>query len=201
MSWNVNSIKTKLEKQNVLNIIKEYDMIGLNEIKTPLPISCPGYRSITSRDSKNPDRGGTCVLIKSQLSSQVIEIDISKPDQVWLKLKCLPGIIFGFLYIPPHDSPYFNEASFSYIQEKLKEESTVNSCIIIGDLNTRMGERVKDLPFYLDLPDLSYPTIPDPVINPNTNGNLLYSICSEDKLIIVNNARVKNKHFKDTSTS
>ena len=121
MSWNINSVKTKLEKTNVYNIINDYDIVSLNEIKTPLSISCPGYKSITSRDSNNPNRGGTCVLIKNKLSSQVTQVDISKPDQVWLKLKYQPGILFGFIYIPPHDSFYFNAASFSYIQEKLRK--------------------------------------------------------------------------------
>ena len=200
MSWNINSVKTKLEKTNVYNIINDYDIVSLNEIKTPLSISCPGYKSITSRDSNNPNRGGTCVLIKNKLSSQVTQVDISKPDQVWLKLKCQPGILFGFIYIPPHDSFYFNEASFSYIQEKNKEESTVSRCIIIGDVNARMGNKVRELPVHLDLRDLSYPTIPDPIANANINGNLIYSICCENKLLIVNNASINSKHFKSSLT-
>ena len=68
-SWNINSAKTKLEKQNVSEMLKHYDIISLNEIKTPLSVSYPGYVSIPSRDSSNPSRGGTCVLIKNHLSS------------------------------------------------------------------------------------------------------------------------------------
>ena len=82
MSWNINAVKTKLEKQNVYDLIRKYDLIGLNEIKTPLKVSCPGYVSIASRDMTNPNRCGTCVLIKNQLISQVSEIDLNKPDQV-----------------------------------------------------------------------------------------------------------------------
>ena len=122
-SWNINSAKTKLEKQNVSEMLKHYDIISLNEIKTPLSVSYPGCVSIPSRDSSNPSRGGTCVLIKNHLSSQVTQVDISKPDQVWLQLKCQPGILFGFLYIPPHDSPYYSESSFSYIQENIRVNS------------------------------------------------------------------------------
>ena len=194
ISWNINSVKTKLEKPNVFNMIKEYDIICLNEIKTTLPISCPGYISISSCDSDNPSRGGTCVLIRNHLSSQVMQVDISKPDQVWFQMKCLPGILFGFIYIAPHDSTYFNESSFSYIQEKIKE-STVSKYVIIGDVNARMGQKVKDLSSHLDMSNLSYPTIPDPVSNPNANANLMYTICCEEKLLIVNNARINNKVF------
>ena len=35
ISWNINSVRTKLEKQNVYNLISQYDIISLNEIKTP----------------------------------------------------------------------------------------------------------------------------------------------------------------------
>ena len=200
MSWNINAVKTKLEKTNVYDMIKEYDLISLNEIKTPLKISCPGYISLTSRDMSNPSRGGTCVLIKNQLISQVSGVDLSIPDQVWLQLKYLPGILFGFVYVPPHDSPYFSETSFSAIQEKLKTVSSVNDCIIVGDINARLGKKVRELPDDLDLNELSYPTIPDPIQTANTNANIIYSMCCEEKLAIVNNAKIKNKHFNSKLT-
>ena len=199
ISWNINTVRTKLEKDNVSGILKEYDIINLNEIKTPLQVSYPGYVSIPSRDNKNPNRGGTCVLIKNYLSSQVTQVDISRPDQVWLQLKCQPGVLFGFLYIPPHDSPYFSESSFSYIQEKIKE-SSVSFYVIIGDLNARFGNKVRELNTHLDMPDLSYPTIPDPILIPNSNANLMYSICSEEKLLVVNNAKINNRKFKGDLT-
>ena len=200
MSWNINAVKTKLEKTNVYDMIKEYDLISLNEIKTPLKISCPGYISLTSRDMSNPSRGGTCVLIKNQLISQVSGVDLSIPDQVWLQLKYLPGIFFGFVYVPPHDSPYFSETSFSAIQEKLKTVSSVNECIIVGDINARLGKKLRELPDDLDINDLSYPTIPDPIQTANTNANIIYSMCCEEKLAIVNNAKIKNKHFNSKLT-
>ena len=200
MSWNINAVKTKLEKTNVYDMIKEYDLISLNEIKTPLKISCPGYIRFASRDMSNPSRGGTCVLIKNQLISQVSGVDLSIPDQVWLQLKYLPGILFGFVYVPPHDSPYFSETSFSAIQEKLKTVSSVNECIIVGDINARLGKKLRELPDDLDINELSYPTIPDPIQTANTNANIIYSMCCEEKLAIVNNAKIKNKHFNSKLT-
>ena len=200
MSWNINAVKTKLEKTNVYDMIKEYDLISLNEIKTPLKMSCPGYISLTSRDMSNPSRGGTCVLIKNQLISQVSGLDLSIPDQVWLQLKYLPGILFGFVYVPPHDSPYFSETSFSAIQEKLKTVSSVNECIIVGDINARLGKKLRELPDDLDINELSYPTIPDPIQTANANANIIYSMCCEEKLAIVNNAKIKNKHFNSKLT-
>ena len=147
-----------------------------------------------------PNRGGTCVLIKNYLSSQLTEIDISKPDQVWLNLRCLPSILFGFLYIPPHDSPYFSETRFSSIQEKLKTEKSVRECVLVGDINARMGRKVIELPEHLDVNDLSYPTIPDTVQVPNGNANMTFSLCCDEKLVILNNAKLGTKRFNSNLT-
>ena len=200
MSWNINAVKTKLEKKNVYDTIKEYDLVSLNEIKTPLKVTCPGYIVLSSRDMANPNRGGTCVLIKNQLFPQVTDVDLSKPDQVWLQLRCFPGIIFGFIYIPPHDSQYFNETSFSAIQEKLKADKSIRECVIVGDVNARMGKKLRELPDNLNVDNLSYPSIPDPIQVPNGNANIVFSMCCEENLALVNNAKIGNKHFNSKLT-
>ena len=131
-------------------MVKDYDLISLNEIKTPLKISCPGYIRITSRNMSNPHRGGTCVLIKNQLFPQVTDVDLSKPDQVWLRIRCVPGILFGFVYIPPSDSSYFSETSFSDIQEKLKTEKPADGCVIVGDVYEHYRQKVERPHNYLN---------------------------------------------------
>ena len=200
LSWNINAVKTKLEKDNIYSMIKEYDVISLNEVKTPLKVSCPGYIRLTSRDMSNPGRGGTCVLIKNQLVSQLSGVDLSKPDQVWLQLRCFPSILFGFIYVPPQDSPYYSEASFSNIQEKIKTEKSVKEYVIVGDINARLGKKLRELPENIDRDDLSYPTIPDSIQTPNGNANIIFSICCEENLAVVNNAKIKNEHFKSKLT-
>ena len=176
-------------------MIKEYDVISLNEVKTPLKVSCPGYISLTSRNMGNPGRGGTCVLIKNQLVSQLSGVDLSKSDQVWLQLRCFPSILFGFIYVPPQDSPYYSEASFSNIQEKIKTEKSVKEYVIVGDINARLGKKLRELPENIDRDDLSYPTIPDSIQTPNGNANIIFSICCEENLAVVNNAKIKNEYF------
>ena len=59
MSWNINSVKTKIEKRDVELMLNSYDIVCLNEIKTNLPISFPGYVSYVSYDRANGNRGGT----------------------------------------------------------------------------------------------------------------------------------------------
>ena len=79
-----------------------------------------------------------CVLVKEVLKDAIMDVDVSTPDQVWLTLSCAPGVLFGFLYVPPRDSPYYTDASFSYIQQKLKSCSE-KMPLLIGDLNARFG--------------------------------------------------------------
>ncbi len=86
ISWNINSVKTKLEKDHVESILINYD-ICLNEIKTNLPVFLPGYTSYVSCDKDNYNRGGTCVFVKTRLNSYVFYVDNNTADQVWFKLK------------------------------------------------------------------------------------------------------------------
>ncbi len=65
LSWNINGIKTKLDKYNVINLLYKYDKISLNEVKTPLPVSLPGYVSYRSNVRGSCDRGETVLLVKN----------------------------------------------------------------------------------------------------------------------------------------
>ncbi len=102
ISWNINSIKTKIEKDHVESILNNYDIICLNEIKTNLPVFFPGYVSYVSCGKESYNRGGTCVLVKNSLSRYVFDVDKDTTDQVWFKLKCVPEAC----YIPPSDSDF-----------------------------------------------------------------------------------------------
>ena len=121
ITWNINSAKTKLDKLDVYNFLLYYDLICLNEVKTPLHVGIPGYVSYKSKAGTGEAasrRGGTVVLVRNYLSSQVYNVDLSITDQVWLRLRCVPDVMFGFCYIPPSDSPYFNHHSFVTLHEK-----------------------------------------------------------------------------------
>ena len=88
--------------------ICQYDIVSLNEIKTDLKVSLPGYVEYRGVKEKSAHRGGTVVFVKNYLSPYVSSVDVSTDDQVWLVLKCMPSTLFGFCYIPPSDSPYFS---------------------------------------------------------------------------------------------
>ncbi len=98
------------------------------------------------------------------------QVDISMRDQVWLRLECGPGVLFGFCYVPPIDSPYFDCTLLSNIHTKVKMRRYGVSCMIVGDLNARFGHSFCELPVCLEQSQCSYRSIPDPLRTPNENA-------------------------------
>lgn len=118
ISWNINGAKTKLEKDIVQSVLLEYDIISLNEVKTSLPVSLPGYLAFRSNVNRSAERGGTTVLVKNYLANYVVSVQTDVSDQVWVRFRCIPKCLFGFCYIPPADSEYYSHDLFAVIQEK-----------------------------------------------------------------------------------
>ena len=203
ISWNINGVRTKLEKKQVQDFLLGYDIISLNEVKTSLSVSFPGFVSYRSETSGSSERGGTVVLIKNCLSNFILNVDTSIQEQVWIRFRFAPNYMFAFCYIPPADSMYYSHVSFAKIQEKLQTCTTSVECVIIGDMNTRFGTLAKELPNMVGLPmcdNFSYPVIPDDVNVPNDNAFILSSICRESKLILLNNLKTPDKHFVSSKT-
>ncbi len=202
-SWNINGVRSKLENDRVQALLLKYDLIGLNEVKTKAKVSLPGYVSFKS-DNCEHNRGGTVVLIRRRVMDSVVSIDTTMKDQVWVRLSALGNIIIGICYIPPSDSQYFNPYSFSFIQEKLrKSEEEGLKTIILGDMNSRFGTSVRNLPMRAGIPycDMySYPVIPDLVDRPSHNADILADVCVDNKLLIVNNLRYMNRCYESALT-
>ena len=204
MVWNINSVRTKLEKQTTQALLNKYDIVGLIEVKTKERIHLPGYICYRKSDASDGHRGGTVVLVRRALQSSVISVDTSKVDQVWIRLTMLANVLLGIVYVPPIDSRYFNPKSFSDLQEKIIQEREENkNVLIMGDLNARFGVGVRDI-----LPsistrsniDMSYPIINDPINRPNDNANTMSSICMDNNLIVVNNLKMEGIHFQSKLT-
>lgn len=200
MSWNINSVKTKTEKDDVVAMMNNCEIVCLCEIKTTLQVSVPGFVCYSSVDEGSAHRGGVCVLIKAYLSQYVVEVDDITRDQVWIKLRCFPGVLFGFCYIPPPDSPYFDFVLLSAIQEKVKSSVLGNYCIIVGDLNAQFGESVNELPDTLGIEQCSYPNNPDQIRTPDDNAKALLGLCIEENLVVLNNLRIRERYFPSKLT-
>ena len=125
--------------ESITESLLNFDIIYLQEIKTSYPFSLAGFSCIRSKIIEGEElRGGVAVLIKNYLfNTYVYDIDELR-DQVWFRLHHLPDLLFGAIYVPPHDSPYFSHISFAYIQEKKYNNPGVN-LLLIGDLNARIG--------------------------------------------------------------
>ena len=205
ISWNINSARTKLEDNNVYNFLSNFDIISLNEVKSSLDISIPGYVSFRSKyvTGRASLRGGTVVMVRNCLASQVYNIDNSMIDQVWLQLRCIPAVMFAFCYIPPTDSTYFNHNLFAYIHEQMSDYKGYKDICIIGDLNARFGSSIQNMPSRSNNPviqSFSYPVIPDNITSPNDNAFILSSICIDNDLVVVNNVKTPYCHFQSQKT-
>ena len=203
VSWNINATRTKLDKHIVQSFLINYDIISINEIKTPLSLSIPGYKCYKSAHVEGTHRGGTALFIKNYLIPCITNMDQSVADQVWVQFSCVIGVVIGFCYIPPSDSPYFNHLSFSAIQEKIRSFDNDKKFVIIGDLNSRFGSSVRNLPIKSEIPDshlYTYPAIPDDVPVANDNAYVLGTICSDNDLLVVNNLSTPSTFFRGGKT-
>ena len=205
ISWNINGARTKLENIHVYNFLSNYDIISVNEAKTPFNISFPGYISYYSKSVTGAAslRGGTVVFVKNFLSGQIFNVVNNIIDQVWLQVRCTPNIMYGFCYVPPADSQYFNHQSFVALREKMLDfKSNLKFCIL-GDLNARFGSSVRNIPLRSSTPDINkctYPNIPDEVPSPNDNAYVLSSICVDNDLVVLNNLKTATSHFQSQKT-
>lgn len=94
----MNGVCTKLEKENVLKFLPNYDTVALSEIKTNLRISLPDYVAFRSACVEG-HRGGAMVLIHKSLSNCIMNVDTCVRDQVWLQLTVLGAIMLRFCYV------------------------------------------------------------------------------------------------------
>lgn len=203
MSWNINSVRTKMEKMSVRQMLANYDVIGLNEVKTNEHVHFPGYVTFRSKATQSSNRGGTVVLVRNCIAPFVYEVDTSVNDQVWLQFRNMYGVLFGFIYVPPSDSQYYSHESFAAIQGKIKAKYMCNGYIMMGDMNARFGKRVREILPYVQEQEshpYSYPHINDDVNVANDNAEVLSSICMNNKLLVLNNLKTCKNNFVSDKT-
>ncbi len=82
-------------------MLQEYDVVALSEVKTALPVRMPGYVTYQGKAVGSAGRGGIVILVKNWLSDFVYNVDITIEDQIWLQLRNMDEVLFGFCYVPP----------------------------------------------------------------------------------------------------
>ena len=194
-SWNINGIGNKLENDKVQNFLCEYDIVMLNELKTPCNFSLPGYKLFRST-GQSQHRGGCAVLIKNRLANEIIQMVTTDHDCVYFKLRFMQNVIFVASYIPPGDSPFFKEDTLGCIQELIKCNPD-DQLILLGDLNARFGAS-RDLFLQNTLPEMTYLPSQDRQNIPNSNARLIAHCLSD--LVLLNNLKFRGHVFNGAQT-
>ena len=185
-SWNINGAFSKLDD---LLFLHNFDIISISEIKHAYVFALPGFNMIRSSVVEGEEhRGGVALFYRHDLAQHLHHIERSV-DQVWFQLTFMPDTWWGACYIPPRDSPFFRNDSFSRIQEYCAK----GKVIIMGDLNSRLP----NLTVFNSL-DVYYSENPDK--GTNQNGNDLQSICTDYNLVPLNHRNAPNHTFEGGMT-
>ena len=195
--WNIHGVRNKLENKIVIDWVRKHHIVFISEVKTGLPFSVPGYNVIRKMDGADLHRGGTALLVKNNVYSNVKNI-LCNEDDIWVKLSNIPDLYIGGAYIPPQDSLYYNEISLAKIQEKCMN----GKIVILGDFNGRCGRNISNVLERLELPKKYFydKDLPDPVEKTNGNAEKLLQLCKDTACLIVNNLHCDKKYFKGSRT-
>ena len=190
-TWNINAIRNKLDKGEVQSFISEADIICLNEIKTQMKFSIPGF--VTYQNAQDAHRGGVAILVKNSINRFLSHVDLSVKDRISWRLKCLPNITFISCYIPPYDSPYFDLNYIASLSSTLKTNPE-GSYVVLGDMNCKYGYLVDR---FLDgmLSSWSYNANVTP---PNQNAK--HAIDVMQPLVLLNGLDTGRERFSDEPT-
>jgi len=155
--WNIQGLHSstfelKSEDPEFIKSIKDVDLIILTETwcKNDSLIHCPpGYNEIMvpsikfKNIRKGRTSGGILVWYKEDLCSQISTVKQGK-SHIWLRIDQTLGITdrdlyLCAIYIPPVDSPYFEEDIFDTLHSETAYFQAQGNVLLTGDLNARTG--------------------------------------------------------------
>ena len=132
-------------------------------------------------------RGGITCLIRTDCMQFVLKVDRSVPDNIFVRM--VGGhTIFG-TYIPPVDSPYYNDVCFTSIPNAFHGDDNKKVIIGGGDLNCRVGDISQSLP----LLGCHYRANADREVN--SHGRFLKKVCKSYSCFILNNLSIGEKNL------
>jgi exonuclease III len=174
VSLNIHGIKDKLQNAILSHFLSTFDIIFLNELKTDLPVSFPGYVYYRGT-GENLHRGGCALLIKNYLANQIASVATPNAECVLVKLKFLPNLTIMACFLTPSDSQYHSLQPLAEMQHGLSE-SPQDRYLIIGDMNARFGASRDSFLTSKDLPEGTlYRPTPDTIERPNNNAKYIMS--------------------------
>ena len=183
VTWNINSVRNKLENARVRSVLSTADIILLNEIKTPMNFHLPGYVTYTSEGSDR-HRGGCAVLLRNHINDWIVEMDCSKQDLISFRLRPYLNVRFVSIYIPPRDSPYFSMDAVANLNSLISDSN--ENLVVLGDMNCRFAT-LRDV-FLQNVtdthPNSYYAPSLDSITSPNENAKTLAGVLGP--LVLVN---------------
>ena len=158
---NVGGLKSKLIAEDFKEVILEYDIVCLLEIKMDLndvgvlETDFEQYKILTNLEVEYEahPRGGIAFLIKNHIFNDVMPIPKTNHIALSLKikskiLKTMDDITLCAVYVPPTGSHYSREDDFETLEKMVNDLKQGNQKIILtGDFNAK----TKNLPDYLIL--------------------------------------------------
>jgi exonuclease III len=123
------------------------DLIGLQEVKTRLPLKVPGYTWIPGLDLADLPAShlGIGVLVKKQLKGLLtIALRNTEHEILWLKLagtRNTQDTYICILYCPQSNHPIARRTAFyADLLESCSTFAAKGEVLLIGDFNSHVGE-------------------------------------------------------------
>ncbi|EDO38264.1 predicted protein [Nematostella vectensis] len=209
--WNINGLSTssvfdnKLNHPDFLCNVKNCDLLVISEIWGHEALDIPGFDTIVVNspkkiNTKKAGRSSGGILVAAASSfSRSVSVFKQEKDYIWCKLdKRLlsldEDIFICACYIPPSNSPYFDDEVFSNLENDIALFKGHGKILLLGDMNARTGN-LRDYPENTDsrhTVDHFYPTPADSLKRKNldsqinSNGKSLIELCKALDLRILN---------------
>ena len=178
-----------------------------------MPTGCPlGYREVVFPSTKlknvsqGRDSGGMLIWYKANLTHS-IELIKKGNFSIWFKIKkeavsTDKDLFLCTAYIPPSESPYYNENTFTILEDEINYYQTQGNVLICGDLNARTGTEPdlinthgdKHIPGQINIPPPPHQHRNNLDKTVNRNGHQLLQMCRTLGLYIVN-GRLRGDSF------
>lgn len=180
-------LKDKLQKQEIVEFILESDIIWLSETKKCFNVNVPGFNVYYNPSKYGTHRGGIMLLIRNKLCDYVKSIDMDTEGQIWVVLNFLVNYTVGGVYIPPDDSPYFQQECIGALDAHTRDSENV---IVMGDLNARVAVPTLSDP---DGGPYVYTGVVDPTLN--ARGRAIMNVCENNSMVICNHLAYKGRQL------
>ena len=144
ISWNINGKKDLLSTKYVQNFLNTFDIVFLTETHATQRKSIKSnifdvYEYPDLNCNIEHPRGGSCMLIKKLLQKYIFSVIKVKTD--WIQIDLANGDQLHSIYIPPSDSPYFDQLTIPTLGTLFVEcDRKKTPLIVMGDINSRFGQ-------------------------------------------------------------